>query len=371
MSTLENEVIASKRQNEAHILLGIFAIATFFRLWNIHWGLPDILEEATPYTTSWKFWNWGKDGIDLNPHFFHYPALTFYIHFIVQGLHYLIGHIFGVYSSLDAFQKACQSNPTNFVILARMVTVTFDLGTIYITYLIGRQILNNTAGLFAGFLLAISPLHIRESHLVNVDIALTFFSALSLFFILQTYYKEEKKYFFLSGIGIGLASASKFTGAVLFVVLWGIQIVKTLSQGKGIRNIFRAELFFAGLTASLIFVLFNPYIILDYKNFLVDFSFEQQHMSYGHFGLDENITSGEYYFLDALPGSLGWVFFCAIAFSTAYLVFKKRIEVYVIFLRNCILDKRTLILYIVDVKNIRIPDHETNNAYRPASQIWR
>src|SRR5436309_11200871 len=81
-------------------LLFILAAGLSLRLWNINWGLPELYDEATPLVKAWKMWNWGQGGFEFNPHFFNYPALTFYLQFVVQVIHYFIGHLLGSYPDL-------------------------------------------------------------------------------------------------------------------------------------------------------------------------------------------------------------------------------------------------------------------------------
>jgi hypothetical protein len=70
-----------------YILLFILLIAAGLRAYHLDYDLPEIYEEATPMRQAWEMWNWDGDGFDFNPHFFNYPALTFYIHFIIQALY--------------------------------------------------------------------------------------------------------------------------------------------------------------------------------------------------------------------------------------------------------------------------------------------
>ena len=70
----KNVLINTYKENR--ILLFILLLGVCLRLWYIDWGLPELFEEATPLTISWKFWNWGNPGFNFNPQFFNYPALT-------------------------------------------------------------------------------------------------------------------------------------------------------------------------------------------------------------------------------------------------------------------------------------------------------
>ena len=90
----------------AAVAVGALAL----RLWHLGWGLPDLYEEATPLFRAWGFWNWGGQGLDLNPHFFNYPALSFLVQFLLQAMHAGVGFVAGAYPDLNAFQSAWSSD---------------------------------------------------------------------------------------------------------------------------------------------------------------------------------------------------------------------------------------------------------------------
>ena len=119
-------------QAEKLWLVIILSSAFFIRLWHVDWGLPEVYEEAFPFSIAWKFWNWGHNGIDLNPHFFNYPAFTFYTNFLVQVAYYNVGHLVGIFSNIDAFHDAYLQNPTPFIILARLISVVFEIGRAHV-----------------------------------------------------------------------------------------------------------------------------------------------------------------------------------------------------------------------------------------------
>jgi len=299
-------------------LFFIIATALFFRLWNITWGLPDLNEEAFPLTISLKFWNLGKNGFDFNPHFFNYPGLTFYINFLAQSILYLLGHLAGSYPNLDAFTERI----SHLVITSRLITLLFDAGTILVVYMLTRRLANMRAALLAAALVALNPLHIKESHLINVDVPMTFFAVLSIYFIHKILETRSQRWYILAGISTGAAAASKYNGAFLIPVLVAAHMMREESFGKAFRSLKRGTLWTSLAAAAFTFFIFNPYIILSYSEFLHDISFEQYHMSYGHLGLDASRSSPTFYLLNSLPVSLGWGLYTAVLASTAYLLLR-------------------------------------------------
>ena len=65
------------------VAVALIVIALALRLRGIDHGLPMVYEEAYPFKKAWEMWGWGpKQAFDLNPHFFNYPSLYFYVQFL-------------------------------------------------------------------------------------------------------------------------------------------------------------------------------------------------------------------------------------------------------------------------------------------------
>ncbi len=305
--------------NEHKILVSIVVIGAILRLIHINWGLPELYEEATPLTVSWKLWNFEGKGFDFNPHFFNYPALTFYLNFGVQAIHYWIGHLFGVYSSIQDFGLTQDL----LVISSRLVTVAFELATIIAAFFLVQEISNKKTALVASSLVAFNSLHIQQAHLIQVDSPLTFFCTLSVYFILRSHRQPSKKYYLLSGISIGLAAASKYTGAFLIPVFLLSHLLRSDSLKHALNHLIEKKIVVAVITSALTFFLINPYIILSFNEFFADFSFEQYHVSYGHLGLLSTESTIGYYLFDVLGDKLTWILYAFVFVGVWWLLKQK------------------------------------------------
>src|SRR6185503_974091 len=71
---------------------------------------------------------------------------------------------------------------------ARIVPVIFGTLTVFVTYLVAKQLFNKKIGLICSLVLALMPFHIVFSRQVIVDVPLSFFVVLFLYFI--TRYRE-------------------------------------------------------------------------------------------------------------------------------------------------------------------------------------
>lgn len=302
-------------KNEIYLIL-ILAVAGALRFIHIGWGLPDLFEEGTPLRIAWNFWNWGKPGFNFNPEFFNYPALSFYIQFAAQAVQYGFGSLFGLYPTINDFGSSLES----LVYTARGVDALFDIGIISVTYLIGRELFNKRTGLISALILAVNPLHIKFSHLIQVDTILTFFSALAILYIHKSYLDPRPKFFYLSGIFIGLAAASKYTGAFLILYFAASQMIGKPNMKEAAGSLVNSRFITSLGAAIVLFLALNPFIIITPNAFEKDFTFEQQHMALGHLGVSESESTLIYYFLSALPDNFGVIFYVVVLLSVIILI---------------------------------------------------
>ena len=232
----------------------ILALAAMLRFVGIGTGIPfnigvdepEIMERAVSMM---------RTG-DFNPHFFDYPSLYFYVQMLVACARFLAGATAGYWSSLDHVTTA------DFYLWGRAVTATFGTLTVLLTYFIGMRWGTRHAALSAG-LMAVMPLHVRESHYVLTDVPVTFFVTLTLLLTLRAGERERARDFATAGAAAGLAAATKYPGA-LALLLPLIAVWMTLGA-KPSRLI--ASLATLG-GAAIAFLCAAPYTILDLPAFL-------------------------------------------------------------------------------------------------------
>lgn len=312
--------LAQKSVSPARLTLwAIIGIGLAIRLWHLTWSLPDLYEEAYPLRISSQMWQWAKPGLDFNPHFFNYPAFTFYLQFILQAILYGVGHILGIYPNLQAFGNALPAS----IILGRLTSALFDAGTILVVFLAGKRLDGIETGLIAAAMIAISPLHVSESHLINVDVPLTFFSLLAVYFMLRIRDEGDRKWYFLAGASIGFAIASKYTGAFLIPVLVAAHLLRSPTEEADQHKGSLRDLAGSIVLSGIVFLAWNPFILLSFDEFRRGLSFEQFHMAYGHLGVDTSENGYFYYLFQVLPDGFGWPF-AVVALISCILLFVGR-----------------------------------------------
>jgi len=68
---------------------------------------------------------------DLNPHWFHKPALYMYLLFFEYGIYFAVGTVFGWFGSVDDFARHFVADMSPFLFLGRLTTVLFAVGTVF------------------------------------------------------------------------------------------------------------------------------------------------------------------------------------------------------------------------------------------------
>lgn len=133
-------------------------LALLPRAYHLQRWLPDFFEEATPVLKANAFWGPGTGVFDFNPHFFNYPALSFYVHFAFQTIALCFAFLTGHVDSLTDFRLLLVDDLPLFVLLGRVVTVLFGLGTVIALYLLGKRLGDRLGGLLAATFLTVRNL---------------------------------------------------------------------------------------------------------------------------------------------------------------------------------------------------------------------
>ncbi len=256
-------------------LAGILILATGLRFAGINQSLPylDNPDEPTTVTAAIKMLQTG----DLNPHFFRWPSLPFYTQFLLSIPQFLAGVSSGAYSTLN------QIVPEGFYLIGRLLSATLGVGTVLVTYLIGRKLYGAGVGLLAALILTILPLHSEHSKYVTPDIMVDFFAALTLLFATYIYKSGERKWYLWAGVAAGLTTGSKYNVAVVLITIVLAHFLQQ-PESKAVKPQIK-NLFLSLALAVGVFILTTPFIIFDLSGFLNELAFQVRHYTLEGHGL--------------------------------------------------------------------------------------
>jgi 4-amino-4-deoxy-L-arabinose transferase-like glycosyltransferase len=249
--------VKDSRITRLGLLLALLT-AALLRFWALSHGIgfnpgvdePEVMERAVRMM---------KTG-DFNPHFFDYPSLYIYVQTATATVRFVFGAMQGKWAGL------AQAPTEDFYLWARAVTALLGTATVWVVYRAAMRWGPQTA-LLSSVLIAVMPLHVRESHYVLTDVPMTFVVMVTLLLSLRAHERATLGAFALAGASAGLAGALKYNG-VLAVVLPLVACLMT-PRLRGSR-IAAALLVVAVMVVA--FLVAAPYTLLDLPTFLNEFA---------------------------------------------------------------------------------------------------
>lgn len=235
-------------------IIAIVALGTVLRFWTLGAGIPYSVGVDEPQVLN-RAVTMMRSG-DYNPHLFDYPGLYLYVQLLVACARFLVGALSGMFNTLG------DASTDHFFLWGRAVTATLGSLTVLLVYFIGLRWGTRHALLAAG-LMAVMPLHVRESHFVLTDVPVTFFVTLAFLMSLRASERATRTAFAWAGVAAGLAAATKYPGALALLLplqaLWMTPDVKPSRMTVAATTI---------AVAALAFLVCSPYTLLDLPGFL-------------------------------------------------------------------------------------------------------
>ncbi len=223
-------------------ILALLVVAFWLRLPSFEWMHID---ERAFIIYPLGFWSG-----DLDPHFFNYPTLQLYLTSILYALYWVVSSSESLMSfvSVRYFVDA-----SDLLEIARDFNTFMAVGTVFCAMGIATRLYDQRAGLFAGWVLALMPLHVRFSHLAIVDIGATFWVACYLWALVAACQDKRRSGYILAGVFLGLAISTKYPAAAagLALIPW---------QWSHIRRYTLPAL----CAALLVFAATSPYVFLSF-----------------------------------------------------------------------------------------------------------
>jgi hypothetical protein len=289
-------------------LTAILVLGAALRFFPIWFGLT--YQYSRPDETEAVGHALGMLGGDLNPHFFHWPSLTFYL-------------FAAVFAVLSFTRKILLDDPVLTrdiaVLTGRLIVAVAGTLTILPVYRLAVRLWDWRAGLAAAFFLAVAVLHVRDSHFAMTDVLMTLFVMLSLARLVSAFDAASGepagrttaiRGFAAAGLLAGLATSTKYNAAALAVSMAVAQVLlltRSPHRPWSLRAWAPSIVFAAAAVAG--FLLGTPYSVLDAAKFMEDLRYDLTHLSEPH-GID--VGPGWYAHLTrSLPYGCGFLIFAS------------------------------------------------------------
>lgn len=245
-------------------LAGVLLLAAGIRLWGLFHDLPfSYFGDELHFMKRSMALGTG----DLNPHWFHKPALFMYVWLLVYGLYFLAGLSTGRFGSTAEFGAHFLTSPGPFLLLGRLVVFACGVATVWVVYRIGRRVFGNQreserAGLAAALVAAVLAPMVASSQHMKTDVPGGLMIALSILAYLHTRDDLRWRPLVLAALLAGAAMGAHYYG----IVLVPAYLVMELWNGLSRRLPWRTVLLRGALVPALFvagFFLTSPYNFLD------------------------------------------------------------------------------------------------------------
>ena len=319
------------------LLVAILVLALALRLRGVAYGLPYSFVNSDESTVVPKAFHAAQGHLD--PRFFFYPSLYFYLvgalYVLAAPVWWLLGH--GNFLTQDAFVV----DPGPYFLLARLLSVAMGTASVYLVYRLGREGFGRAAGLLAALFLAVAPLAVAYSHMAVTDVTALALSLLALLLLGIAVHGADSgstgpvsragsagaseaasgrrhrpaRWLVLGAVAAGLATSTKYNLGVLVLPATVAAVFvcrrevarRAAAGGRAALAWLRALVLRVYLPMIAAFVVASPFVVLDAPRFVRDFRRQSQIMHRGWLGF-EHVGNGFWYNVSPnLTGAVGVV----------------------------------------------------------------
>lgn len=146
--------------------------------------------------------------------------------------------------------------------IGRLLSALYGLLTVVLVFALAKKMYGARTGLLAAFFTAVLPAHVVHSRYIIMNVPGVFWIVFAFLFMKNILEGGRTRDYILAGVGLGLAAATRLSGAPLGLMLFPAHF---MSPAPG-RSLKRLSL--AVAAAFLVFLIGDPYAILDFPDFL-------------------------------------------------------------------------------------------------------
>ncbi len=198
---------------------------------------------------------------DLNPHWFHKPALLMYLLLFCFGMLFLGGRVTGAWASTEEFGAHFLADQGAFLLVARLLVFAFGMGAVWFGSRIARRVAGPVGGIAAGGFLALLPAMVGASQVVKADIPSAFFVAAASWAYLRGS-ADRTRPLVLAGILAGASMGTKYYGIIVVPGIVLAELLEVVGRRMSVGRFVRRGVLLAAVFVATFFVT-SPYNFLD------------------------------------------------------------------------------------------------------------
>ena len=196
---MENLSVQKKIRQNILLVVGLFLIALFFRLWGLN-ATGGTFDESTYFFAG--------------RHYIHYLLhLNFDLKVWSEGA--LVPPVAKyIYGMANYFVEGRDYTAS------RVLSAIMAALTCIIVYFIGKEFFKKRVGILAALILAFLPSFVAHGKIAAIESPVALFFTLTVYFFLQGIRTGKQSKYLLSGLFCGVALGTKFTSILLFVLVF-------------------------------------------------------------------------------------------------------------------------------------------------------
>jgi hypothetical protein len=258
------------------LAIGAICAAGFvLRAIGLQYGLPAVYnpDEVAIMTRALSF---GRGT--LNPHNFLYPTFYFYVLFAWVGAYLAALYVTGRVASLAALQRLFFTDPTGIYTAGRLLGAVAGTATIALVYRLAGMLADRHTALAAAIFLAVSPLHVRDSHYVKHDVPATLAIVVAYLSIVRVWpcarhAGPRTRDTLVAGAACGIAFSTHY-----YCVFLAVPLTLAILQAwwrRGLADCVRQLAIGAAASAAIFFAL-SPFLLVEPATALRDIAANRQ-----------------------------------------------------------------------------------------------
>jgi len=270
----------------------LVAGALVLRLWGLRHGLPYVYNaDENAHFVAGAI---GMFGHTYNPNYFiNPPAFTYLLHAAFQ-----IG-----FGGRTGVWETYAADPGDVFVVARALSAVLGALAVGALAWAGSRLFDRRVGFAAAVLLAVAFLPVHYGHFALNDVPTLAPLCVALAGVGGVLARGRMLDYALAGAGLGLACATKYTGGIVLLPLLAAAAV---APDQPLRR--RAGgLALAGALALAVFIVANPFALLDFGSFRDGLSEQSAASSDGGGKLGLTASSGILYYVETATWGLGWL----------------------------------------------------------------
>jgi hypothetical protein len=236
----------------------IVVLAAVLRFWALDMGLPHLMTRPDEEMILVATRSPATGHFDLQ--YGIYPSAYIFLSWGWGELGHAVMKTLGLHKGIS-YAQAVDEIPWRILLLLRSLSAFGGVAAVAASMWFVRREMGMRASLLAGALLAVSLIHVRDSHAAKPDVLMSLGVVLSLGVMAPLGRGASLTRAAVTGMLIGLSMGMKYPAVLLLVPTYVLCVFS--SQRPGWRRLLPLTAIVAGITAALSFMITSPDLVLN------------------------------------------------------------------------------------------------------------